>query len=359
MLLFCVSLPIFATTILINGEKKEFTKIDVKESDVVFVPLRDLQSLGLGTINQRDDGTIEFNTQKMTLIFTKNSDSVRMNSLALKLPMSTYLDNGKLMVPLSFIAKSLNGEYEQAEELIVTINDLPMPTQKANKTVATPVVTPVETPKEETVAPAEEPAETPAESDKIITPYESPELSLNWFQGTVYSHSKKQTGVDIDLYDANNNLVQTTVSKDGAFAFKNIEDGTYFIKITNEKNPSFKTFKTDKFAIKDMQGSKIKKSFNLLRAIKSNGCKPNEVNGQKCYMFTWNAIPDVANYKVTVSSANKKAIVAKYDKKVEKINIPISDISKGNTYGVKVEAFDKNGNRIGESVGHGWTFESN
>ena len=75
-------------------------------------------------------------------------------------------------------------------------------------------------------------------------------------------------------------------------------------------------------------------------------------------MFTWNEVPNVANYKVIVSSSNPKSKVDKYDKKVEKINIPISDISKGQTYGVSVIAYDKYGNKIGESVDSGWTFES-
>jgi len=345
-----ITLPSFAATILINGEKSTFNKIDIKDNDVVFVSLRDLEQIGLGTIKQSGDGGIEFSTSKMNLLFYKDSDSVKMNSLSLKLPMSTYLEDGKLMVPLSFVVKSLGAEYDQETDLIIHIDNLSIP--KKTELKAPTLEQPTSN------SPVTEGVSTPAEPEKVVTDYQAPSLDGNWFQGIVMAYGKRLNLIDVDLYNSNNKLVQTTKSTEGAFAFKGLDDGKYYIKIDHAKNPSFKTFTTAPFNVKDMEGNKIKKPLTIYRAIKSNGCKPNEVKGQKCYMFTWNEVPNVANYKVIVSSANPKAKVAKYDKKVEKINIPISDISKGQTYGVSVIAYDKYGNKIGESVDSGWTFES-
>lgn len=350
--LILLTIPSFSAILMINGEKAEFSKIDVKENDVVFVSLRDLEQLGLGTINQAPDGGIEFNTTKLSLLFFKDSDSVRMNSLSLKLPMSTYLDEGKLMVPLSFIIKSLGAEYDQEHDLIIDIKNLQM-NKKTNVQVPT-LSKPESNAPVNTTTVSETPSEAP---EKITTEYQNPEIDGNWFQGTVIAYGKKLNLIDIDLYDSNNKLVQTTKTHDGVFGFKGLNDGTYYLKVDHAKNPSFKTFITAKFKVKDMEGNKIKKPLVIYRAIKSEkGCVPNEVNGQKCFMFTWTPVPNVANYKVVVSSSNKNAKVAKYDKKVEKINIPISDISKGVTYGVSVIATDKNGNKIGESTDNGWTF---
>ncbi|MBQ7256642.1 MAG: hypothetical protein IJS60_02995 [Abditibacteriota bacterium] len=345
-----ITIPSFAATILINGEKSTFNKIDIKDNDVVFVSLRDLEQIGLGTIKQSGDGGIEFSTSKMNLLFYKDSDSVKMNSLSLKLPMSTYLEDGKLMVPLSFVVKSLGAEYDQETDLIIHIDNLSIP--KKTELKAPTLEQPTSN------SPVTEGVSTPAEPEKVVTDYQAPSLDGNWFQGIVMAYGKRLNLIDVDLYNSNNKLVQTTKSTEGAFAFKGLDDGKYYIKIDHAKNPSFKTFTTAPFNVKDMEGNKIKKPLNIYRAIKSNGCKPNEVKGQKCYMFTWNEVPNVANYKVIVSSSNPKAKVAKYDKKVEKINIPISDISKGQTYGVSVIAYDKYGNKIGESVDSGWTFES-
>ncbi len=345
-----ITIPSFAATILINGEKSTFNKIDIKDNDVVFVSLRDLEQIGLGTIKQSGDGGIEFSTSKMNLLFYKDSDSVKMNSLSLKLPMSTYLEDGKLMVPLSFVVKSLGAEYDQETDLIIHIDNLSIP--KKTELKAPTLEQPTSN------SPVTEGVSTPAEPEKVVTDYQAPSLDGNWFQGVVMAYGKRLNLIDVDLYNSNNKLVQTTKSNEGAFAFKGLDDGKYYIKIDHAKNPSFKTFTTAPFNVKDMEGNKIKKPLTIYRAIKSNGCKPNEVKGQKCYMFTWNEVPNVANYKVIVSSANPKAKVAKYDKKVEKINIPISDISKGQSYGVSVIAYDKYGNKIGESVDSGWTFES-
>ena len=346
-----VTIPTFAATILINGEKTTFNKVDIKDNDVVFVSLRDLEQIGLGVIKQSGDGGIEFSTSKMNLLFYKDSDSVKMNSLSLKLPMSTYLDEGKLMVPLSFIVKSLGAEYDQENDLIIHIDELAIPKKTEIKAPALEQPVSNSPVKEGTSEPA-------ATEEKVVSDYQAPTLDGNWFQGIVMAYGKRLNLIDVDLYNSDNKLVQTTKSTEGAFAFKGLDDGKYYIKIDHAKNPSFKTFTTAPFSVKDMEGNKIKKPLNIFRAIKTSGCKPNEVKGQKCYMFTWNEVPNVANYKVTVSSPNKNAKVAKYDKKVEKINIPISDISKGQTYGVSVIAYDKYGNKIGESVDSGWTFES-
>lgn len=384
-----VSIPVFATTILVNGQKAEISSVEVKDNNTVFIPLRELEKMGIGTISQGPEGAVEFNTPKMNLLFYKNSDSVRMNSLSLKLPMSTYLSQGKFMVPLAFITKSLGGEYSQAEELIVNITN--MPTLVKQGTLKAPVMekgasnTPVvktEPKKEEIVEPKtettksettkteikSEPKEEPKTEEKVETKtevktnvekYVAPELSYNWFQGTVMAYNKKLNLIDVDLYDAKTHkLVQTTKTHEGSFAFRNLDDGLYFIQIDHAKNPSFKTFTTYNFYVTEMEGKKLNKPINIYRAIKSEGIKEIKKDNATYYEVKWSAVPNVKNYKVYVKSSNSKAKQVKYDAKTESINIPLSVLSKGQTYGVTIASYDQYGSKTGESSDSGWTFKT-
>ena len=352
ILIILMTVPAFSTVILINNKKADFSVIDLKENNIVFVPLRDLEAMGYGVISLGENGSVEFSTNRISMLFFKNSNKVKMNALDLTLPMNTYMMNGKFMVPLSFIVKSLGGEYKNAEELVINITDMPAD-QK------------LEAPKLENKA-AEKKPETPktitqevTESQNVIEDFQNKNVGINWFQGIIMAYGKKLNLIDIDLYSAaDNKCIQTVQSSNGSFVFVNVDNGPYYIKIDHKKNPSFKNFRTDVFQVKDWAGKRFDAPIVIARAIKSGGIKPIKINNQTCFSLTWSEVPNAANYKVTVTSANPKAKIAKYDKKETKINIPISDLSKGQTYGVKIEAFDKVGNKIGESSDSGWSFST-
>lgn len=369
--LMVLAIPSFCAMLLINGHKTEFSDIDVKEDNTVFVPLRDLEKAGFGVISPSDNGAVEFSTKSLNFLFYKNSDSVKMNALSLSLPKSTYVKEGKFMVPLSFIVKSLGGSYDQYEELVITCDNLNLVTKQTakpalkkseTKAPATSESANTEEAKPETNTDSSKAEVIPAQAEtqkKTITEYNKENLNINWFQGTVVAYGKKLNLIDLDLYDANSGkCIQTVKSNEGVFAFRNMPNGTYFIKVDHAKNPSFKSLKTEKFAVKNMEGNKMKKPLNLMRAIKSNGIKTVQSNGQTYYNLTWSPVPNVKNYKVIVSCANPKAKMPKYDRKTEKISISENELSKGQTYGIKVYATDSKGNKIGEYADSGWTFST-
>lgn len=356
--LLVIALPSFSAVILFNGQKTDFSLVDIKDDNIVFVPLRDLEKAGLGVISSGENGAVEFSTKSLNFLFYKNSDTVKMNSLSLTLPKQTYMNEGKFMVPLSFIIKSLGGNIDQYTELIVTVDGLKIPKQEDKKAPALKN-TPSDQPVTENKSQETKTEETETKETKTVTEHKNQTLNINWFQGTVIAYGKKLNLIDLDLYDAKTGkCIQTVQSNEGHFAFKGMPDGTYFIKADHIKNPSFRSYKTDNFTVNKMEGYKFTKPLNLIRAIKCDGINTIDINGQKCYSVTWTPVPNFKNYKVVLSCGNPKAKMPKYDKKTEKINIPISDLSKGQTYTVKIFAQDKYGNVIGESSDGNWSFST-
>jgi len=343
------------TTVLVNDKKVNFESIDISENNIIFVSLRDLEKINWGTILPAENNGVLFRTSKMDLVFYKNSDSVKVNSLSLKLPLKTYVKNNKFMVPLSFVAKTLNADFTHSTQTVIEIKGFE-PKEEPVKTVTkTTVETPKETTTEEVNNNTSENTNTTGKT--VVKEYEKPDLNMNWFQGTVIAYSKKLNGIDIDLYSSDNKHIKTTTSKDGYFAFYNLKDGTYYIIIDNKRNPSFKTFKTKNFDIKGETANKITKPLEIIRASKiTTPIQKVTVDKNDYYSVAWSAVPKVKTYKIAVTSTNAKALSPRYTAKTEKINIPLKDLSKGQTYSIKMTAYDENGKVIGEDHGTGWGF---
>ena len=69
---------------------------------------------------------IVFKGKSVTLSFTKGQSVAMVNSLPVKLPVDTYTREGRLMVPLSFVAKALGYDYECVQKAVATIMTNPV-----------------------------------------------------------------------------------------------------------------------------------------------------------------------------------------------------------------------------------------
>jgi len=101
-----------SVVLIVDGKVVEAESIELQRGPQVMVWLRDLEKLGWGKTEPGDNGQVLFKGQGITLTFTKNEGVALVNSLAVKLPIDTYVIDTKLMVPLSFVAKALGYQYD-------------------------------------------------------------------------------------------------------------------------------------------------------------------------------------------------------------------------------------------------------
>lgn len=334
-----------APLVVINNKIEKIENIDISTSNHIMVWVRDLEKIGWGTVSMDKDGSTIFSNSKVTLTFTKNSESAKLNSLSVKLPVKPYLKDGKLMVPMSFVAKSLDYNYVAEDRPVVIIKyDEKIPAKPATNVKKT----------EPTAAPAE-----PVKSEKKPDNNSAniSKASENWFQGVVVYNGIKLSNVKIILKNSKDVAIKsTTTNSDGVFAFYGIGNDTYKIVINNSDNPKYRTQSRTNIIIKDAVAKKLDKPIYLLAAvnIKTIGLD-KKVNA---YNLKWDEVSGAASYKLTVVSNNKKAKQLVLVSKTNSVSVPQDKLSKGQTYTLNLSALSKSGHVIGESNGKAWNIKT-
>ena len=345
MVMACVAEQ--APIVIVNTTLKQLEDIEITPDDHVMVWIRDLERLGWGSISNTSNGETLFSNPKVTLAFNKNSDSAKFNSLSVKLPVKTYLKDGKMMVPISFVAKTMGYEYSAEERVIVFIKQPDVPEENNSRNDAPAIPT---NPK---------PTETPKANDPTPVPKVPPanKSDSNWFQGTVVHNDKKISGVKLALTDSNNKFVKTAVSDtNGIFAFYNLPNGNYNVVINNVDNPLYKTDKIGGLSVSGGVAKKLDKPIQLMGAMKLKTIP--KLDSKKNYNLTWNNIPGASQYKITLSSPNAKALKPNFTTKNENLSIPVDKLSKGQNYNLKAVAINSKGAIIGESNGKEWAIST-
>ncbi|MCX8053131.1 MAG: stalk domain-containing protein, partial [Armatimonadetes bacterium] len=113
--------PRHSVLVILDGKLVELESAQIQRGLQVMVWLRDLEKLGWGTVESSSPERVTFRGKGVTLTFTKGQGIALINSLAVNLPINVYLREGKLMVPLSFVAKALGFDYQCIERPVVTI----------------------------------------------------------------------------------------------------------------------------------------------------------------------------------------------------------------------------------------------
>ena len=338
-----------APVVIVNTTLKQLENIEITPDDHVMVWIRDLERLGWGSISSASNGETLFSNPKVTLAFNKNSDSAKFNSLSVKLPVKTYLKDGKMMVPISFVAKTMGYEYSAEERVIVFIKQPDVPEENNSRNDAPAIPTnpkPTETPKANNPTPV---PKTPSGNTSVP----ASKSDSNWFQGTVVHNDKKIDGVKLALTDPNNKFVKTAVSDaNGIFAFYNLPNGNYNVVINNVDNPLYKTDKIGGLAVSGGIAKKLDKPIQLMGAMRLKAIP--KLDSKKNYNLVWNKVSGATQYKITLSSPNAKALKPSFTTKNESLSISADKLSKGQNYTVKAVAINSKGAIIGESNGKEW-----
>jgi hypothetical protein len=110
-----------------DGKVVEVGSLHLQRGQQVMVWIRDLEKLGWGTIETPQPDRISLKAKSVTLTFIKGQGVALVNSLAVRLPIDTYMRAGQFMVPLSFVAKALGYQFDLAVKPVVTIGTASAP----------------------------------------------------------------------------------------------------------------------------------------------------------------------------------------------------------------------------------------
>ena len=97
--------------LIVDGKLLDAESLQMVRGQQVMVSLRDLEKLGWGVVSAGLPNQVVFKAKGVTLSFTKGQSVAMVNSLPVKLPVDPIRE-GRLMVPLSFVAKALGYDYE-------------------------------------------------------------------------------------------------------------------------------------------------------------------------------------------------------------------------------------------------------
>jgi len=301
--------------LIIDGKVVEAESLQFLRGQQVMVWLRDLESLGWGKAISGSAGEFIFKGNGVSLSFIKGEGVAKVNSLAVKLPVDTYVRDGKLMVPLAFVAKALGYNCEVAYKPVVSII-----------TNSSPVIT----------------------------------ASTNSVDGRVVYAGKGVSGIAVRLVDKDFSVLADAVTeKDGSYRFENVPDGEYAVFVYTKDNPAYFN-RVSKAVI--LTGGNIAhiEPISLGRILTSVSPKPGErvrpVDGK--IFLQWAKCDAAVLYKVTIGKSGEQPLI-EISTKEPKAHIPSDKLKRGTVYEAQVSAFDESGDYVGGTAGTGgepWSF---
>lgn len=300
--------------VLVDGKNVNADSIEVHRGGQIMVWLRELEKLGWGVVDSGPGDEVRFRGRGVTLAFTKGQGVARVNSLAVKLPIDTYLRDGKLMVPISFVAKALGFEYESAPKTVVAVKTSPSP-----------------------------------RTNSII--------------GTVLYDGKGVPGITVRVTDAEFTVVKNVMARtdaSGGFVLSPLPDGRFMAYVYTGDNPTYFNRASEIAELKGGQEAQLKPIVLgriLLPVSPKSGSKLSLSKPR--LDFAWTACPGAASYKVHFGPVGK--IVPDIDAVAKKpsLSIESSRFSAGLSYAAEVTALDAQGRFLGGTAGDGssaWTF---
>lgn len=305
--------------VIVDGKLVEVESAELQRGRQVMIALRDLEKLGWGTVSSTTPDKFNFKANGVTLTFTKGKDAAMINSLAVVLPIDTYVRDGKLMVPLSFVAKSLNYQYDMAEKPVATIS---------------------------------------------TTPPKPTELTLNTLQGTVLYDGVGVDGITVravnpDYVVVKNGTTRTDVN--GEYKFTDLPDGTYRAYVYIGDNPVYFNGASDPV---DAKGGGVFQLqpvslVRVIRPIKPKASAQVALPAKGSLDFAWTACEGTQSYTLIIKKKDSDKALAETAVEKPEAKVPASLFTKGSSYEVEVRAANVLGEPIGLTSGPGgkaWEF---
>jgi len=313
--------PAPGVLLIVDGKLVELESAQIQRGMQVMVWLRDLEKLGWGTVEASSPDRVTFKGKGVTLSFTKGQGVAMVNSLAVQLPINVYLRDGRLMVPLSFVAKALGFDYKCQERPVATI---------------------------------------------VTEPPKTPARAVNTLQGTVTYNGHGVDGVIVRAVDPEFTVVKNAVARtdaNGDYKIEGLPDGKYMAYVYIGDNPAYFNRASE---VVEVRGGGVFQvpDIALGRVIVPARPKPgSEIRpAQKGTVdFSWTACEGAAVYKLTIKKRGSDKPIYEVSTPRPSADVPAGLFARGTTYEAEVKAQNENGDFLGGTAGPGgklWTFSA-
>jgi hypothetical protein len=302
--------------VVVDGKLVNAENIEVARGGQIMVWLRELEKLGWGAVDASAGEDIRFVGKGVTLSFTRGQGIARVNSLAVRLPIDTYSRDGRLMVPLSFVAKALGFEYEAAPKTVAMVRTSPSPTRNA-------------------------------------------------IMGTVLYDGKPVEGVVVRAADADFTVVKNVMAKTdsaGKFLLSPLPDGRFMAYVYTGDNPRYFNRASELADLNGGQQAEVK-PIAIGRVLA--GEKPK--SGSKVSLaktrveFAWTACPGAASYAVNIAASDEAGAAYYGVSNKPSVSVASSKLTAGLRYVIRVSALNAAGESLGATAdvgGEAWVFEA-
>lgn len=305
-----------------DGKVVEVGSLQIQRGQQVMVWIRDLEKLGWGTIETPQPDRVALKAKSVTLTFIKGQGVALVNSLAVRLPIDTYMRDGQFMVPLSFVAKALGYQFDLAIKPVVTIGTAP------------PVT------------------ETSAAENSI--------------RGRVTCNGAGVPGITVRAVDANFTVIGDTVAKtdaQGEYTITGLPDGEAMAYVYTGDNPSFFNRASKPVRLKGGQEFQVE-PLALGRIITPVTPKPRAQNvslSNDTVSFAWKSIDGAEKYRFVIREPRSGKSVFSTENKKPEAKVSANALRAGVNYEAEVTAMNAGGEFIGGTAGEGgtaWTFKT-
>lgn len=305
--------------LVIDGKVIEAESLQIQRGQHVMVWVRDLEKLGWGSIEPGQPDQVCFKGRGVTLTFTKERGRALVNSLSVILPIDTYLRDGKLMVPISFVAKALGYDYDCTYKAVATITTSP----------AKPVV-----------------------------------RSGGSIEGRLLFNGRGVCGVIVQAVQADYTVIKGAAAKtdaEGAYRIDGLPEGECMAYVYVGDNPQYFNRTSELANVVDGAAIKLKPiSLGKVLAPLSPGVGERSVPvvGGKI-SFKWTPCEGAASYSLEVKRRGTSDVVFSTTTDRASIQVPASRFAHGAQYEAQVTALDAKGEFLGGTAGAGgaaWTF---
>ncbi len=310
--------PTAKPLILINGKLAEIDNAEMAvRGQQVMIWIRELEKLGWGAVQPGSSPEkTQFKAGAITLTFTKNEGAAMVNSLSVQLPIETYLRDGRLMVPLSFVAKSLGYTYNLATRPVADIS-----------TIAAP-----------------------------------PPPKPNELRGQVVYRGKGAAGIKVSLVDPDYNTIKgylATTNDGGEYAFDSLPNGKYLAYVWVGHNPDYFNRVSEEVEVTGGKTAQFKPISlgKILHPIRPKA--EQTIPWAAKYIFEWTVCEGTAAYKLVITKQGTQQELVSVTTSNPKAEIVTAKLVPGNVYVADIEARDAEGRFLGGTVGAGgklWTF---
>lgn len=337
-LLLCLSISTYAQTkqplvsvhpisgssagavLILDGKVIEAESLQVVRGRQVMIWIRDMEKLGWGTAESSASGETLFQAKGVTLSFTKNAGVAKINSLSVQLSVDTYLRDGKLMVPLSFVTKALGYEYDCSYKTVATILTTFNPT---------PIMG----------------------------------TGLNSIEGKVLYNSKGIKGIKVRAADKDLNAVKGALVRtdsEGNYTISGLPDGEYAAYAYTGDNPSYFNRASEAVVVKGGVVARIRPIAlgKIISPIKPKiGESISATNGK--IGIAWETCEGATSYEITIEELGSNLAVLETAVAKPPLQVQADKLKRGVVYEIHITALDTNGDFVGGTAGAGatpWTF---